>query len=520
MYIICGGMPRSCSTWQYQVACDLVERHLGGQRLGYVETGAELAGRLSAPAPEGWHVVKTHDSHESIAGLLAGGQALGLYSYRDLRDVAYSLVHKLCTPFEQVVLRSRLLHRCLATDAFWASQPGVLCQRYEDLMADPAGGVRAIAAHLGLAPDAAECAAVAERYSLDANKARAARLAQRLRGAGVELGTHTHALVNDPHELLHWNHIRAGEVGAWRAQATPRDLLVLGLICTPWLMARGYEPDGAWAMPGLEHVAELDAELLRTQARLAELEVLGPEALGLARWAHAASKRFPRLRGLLKRFLRRGAAGREEKEQKRGRGRPGRAREAKRANPSAGAARTVCAWDLAGDDLDFPTKTTSPPPVARAVAAAGAGRAGGAHFLASLAALVSHSLYNASKLACFCLAFLLTDWRNFHSSASILPSANSISRSHLASLASILPSLRTLLSMAPKNSLLKAGLTSSFLALALFCAWLRSSIRNFTSLSSIFLSAHSSFLSTFTSASSIVPSARMAAMATFLQSAM
>ncbi len=37
--VICAGMYRACSTWQYEVAAHLVEEHAAGRRLGYLASG-------------------------------------------------------------------------------------------------------------------------------------------------------------------------------------------------------------------------------------------------------------------------------------------------------------------------------------------------------------------------------------------------------------------------------------------------------------------------------------------------
>ena len=44
--VICGGMYRACSTWQYEVVGHLIERHLRGERLGYL-TGEAYAARFA-----------------------------------------------------------------------------------------------------------------------------------------------------------------------------------------------------------------------------------------------------------------------------------------------------------------------------------------------------------------------------------------------------------------------------------------------------------------------------------------
>jgi hypothetical protein len=194
---------------------------------------------------------------------------------------------------------------CLVSDHFWTSQPRTLCQRYEDLVREPVTGVKAIAAHLGVALADDEAVAVAERYSLDANRRRTAELAT--------------DQAPDPQTLLHRNHIRAGRVGGWREEATPRELAVVASICGSWLIARGYEPDDSWAAPALEHLCrQLEAhrlaaramsdELDETRTQLHELQQLGPLALGVARRLHGVSLRHPRLVASVKRLVNRASS--------------------------------------------------------------------------------------------------------------------------------------------------------------------------------------------------------------------
>ena len=52
MDVLCVGMYRSGSTWQYDVVSRLLERHRGGRRLGFV-TGAEYAS-LRGQGAGGW----------------------------------------------------------------------------------------------------------------------------------------------------------------------------------------------------------------------------------------------------------------------------------------------------------------------------------------------------------------------------------------------------------------------------------------------------------------------------------
>ena len=142
--VICGGMYRACSTWQYEVVAHLITHYQGGQRLGYL-TGEQYAAALqpslstglNAPLQAGqWRVVKTHEGDRSFARALAEGRARAVYAHRDVRDVVFSLMHKRGVTFEQL-LRQGMIHQILANDRFWMAQPDVLVQRYDDLVADP-----------------------------------------------------------------------------------------------------------------------------------------------------------------------------------------------------------------------------------------------------------------------------------------------------------------------------------------------------------------------------------------------
>src|SRR5262245_31853587 len=159
MDVLCVGMYRAGSTWQYDVAARLVERR-GGRRLGFV------VGEVYTPPAAGpWRVLKSHDAHPAFAAALRAGRAAALYCYRDLRDVAFSLVHKLGGTFEDVIGRQKWLERCLVNDAFWRRQPGTLCQQYEKLVSEPAAAVAALAGHLDIILDEGEAEGLAAEYS-------------------------------------------------------------------------------------------------------------------------------------------------------------------------------------------------------------------------------------------------------------------------------------------------------------------------------------------------------------------
>jgi hypothetical protein len=249
--VICAGMYRACSTWQYEVAAHLVEEHRGGLRLGYLASGEyrtllqkdhEKAKAGSAKLRD-WRVIKAHEGERSMAAELAAGRACVLYAYRDVRDVVFSLMHKRGKTFEQI-LRQGMIHQILANDRFWMARPNVLIERYEDLLAHPSAGVQELASHLGFALAEGEAERIADQYSQESNRARTEALRQRLEDAGVDLQNAGNTQICDPSSLLHWNHMRQKGAGSWQTSATPRQTAILHRLCGRWLKARGYSLEG------------------------------------------------------------------------------------------------------------------------------------------------------------------------------------------------------------------------------------------------------------------------------------
>ena len=295
MYVLCVGMYRACSTWQYEVIAHLLERHRDGVRLGYL-TGDQFADLDDRGPVDGrWKVLKSHEGHPRFAQVLREGRAIPIYAHRDVRDVAFSLMHKRKIDFETLT-RQGMIHQVLANDRYWSGRPRSLSQRYDRLMGDPEGGVKELAEHLGLALEPGEAAGVAAEYSFRSNRERTRELGRRLQESGKDLGDPSLAQAHDRQTLLHWNHMREGRIGDWRGRATPRQRAMLARICGPWLEAHGYEPDDAGSIAeaiGAEPRAPFDA--LRSELTMAR----GAVACSL----RCLSLQYPRLARAIKPIL-------------------------------------------------------------------------------------------------------------------------------------------------------------------------------------------------------------------------
>lgn len=290
MLVLCAGMYRACSTWQYAVVADLLEHHRAGVRLGYMTGDDFQAWHGGRDLGGEWHVLKSHEGHASFSRLLALGRGLVVYAYRDVRDVAYSLIHKRSIDFA-TLLRRGMLHQILVNDRYWSSRPGALIQRYEAMVQDPVRAVLELGAHVSLALGVPEAQALAREHSLEANKERTRVLGERLKGAGLDLHNPVNAQRYDPHTLLHWNHVRDGRVGDWRDRATAEELWVLDGLVGSWLQDKGYESNGAWAEDGRPSA--------RRRLWWRRLELEGAAVCGL----RCASSQYPGLARIARRLL-------------------------------------------------------------------------------------------------------------------------------------------------------------------------------------------------------------------------
>ncbi len=245
MIVLCVGMYRACSTWQYGVASQILERSGGVDRLGFIWGGdfdrkVDPGGLRDSRA-----VLKSHDAHRRFAEELEAGRAVALYSHRDLRDVVFSWIHKTGSSFEELA-RLGFFDLCLENDRFWRGQPGMLVQSYAHATGEPDAAVAEIAAHIGVDLPGRDAREIAESMSFEANRKRTEAITDRLRAEGEEPSTRDQSRF-DPVSLLHWNHIREGRIGGWRDAATPRQKGVMAHYFGPWLVEHGYEPDDSWA---------------------------------------------------------------------------------------------------------------------------------------------------------------------------------------------------------------------------------------------------------------------------------
>lgn len=235
MWIFCGGMFRSGSTLQFQIASHLVEDRGLGRRVTWHRPDAFDEVRRANPAHRESLVFKAHGLTPAMREEVEKNGARVLTVHRDIRDVVVSAMRKNANPFRKIWRNNRLKHWTNRFDE-WAALPGALVARYDELVASLPHEVHRIASHLGLTLRADEAESIAEAYRIDRQIERTEAVRRRRASEGKTLKF-------DPHSLLHHNHIASGSSGAFRQVLSPAQIRAIEDECGEWMARWGYLPD-------------------------------------------------------------------------------------------------------------------------------------------------------------------------------------------------------------------------------------------------------------------------------------
>lgn len=254
MWVFCGGMFRSGSTVQYQIASHLVEHFGRGERLTW-QNADDFASVKSLHAEDGrLRVFKAHHLSAAIREELDAVGGRVLTTHRDIRDVVASAIRKNGWSFHHI-WKHRMLHRWTERFDAWAALPGALVSRYEDMVTHLDAEAVRIGRLLGMDVTAELAVTIGESYAIDRQRGRTEEV--RLRRDRNELRTKY-----DGHSLLHHNHITSGEIGGYRSLLRPAEIRAIESECGEWMRRWGYPA----ADVDLTFVDRLHGALLRMAA--------------------------------------------------------------------------------------------------------------------------------------------------------------------------------------------------------------------------------------------------------------
>ncbi len=242
MLIICCGMPRSGSTWQYQIVSGLVEKFRVGRRIGFLPAEVYLKSTHATTKTQEFLVLKCHDYHPYFGQLCQDGLAKTIYSFRDIREVALSIAWKLGISILETIHGDALQH---AIDSYylWTATPNILIQRYEAFTSQPQKAILEISSHIGLTLSERDASQLAQNFSKDTNRIYVEKFKNSLLTQGIE--PEKDYLMYDQHSLLHWNHIRPESTKRWQ-DLDPEELQEMSLVVQQWLLDTGFEKNNNW----------------------------------------------------------------------------------------------------------------------------------------------------------------------------------------------------------------------------------------------------------------------------------
>jgi hypothetical protein len=233
--ILCCGMIRSASTVQYQVVVDLVSRNGLGQSIGFADrqSVSEVLQKLQRVV--GLAVAKTHEVFPEFDALIQQDMVSLLYTFRDLRAVALSVMRKWEIPFAHVIGRNGWLDTAVESSIHWLSVPGVCVSRYEDIVLSLPAEVTKWAGVLGLNITCAQAEELAAKYCIQAQQDRI----RKMRIQTGEVSESTRYI--DPESLLHHNHIIDGSLDGWKAGLEKWQIRQIESRFSKWLLDHGYQ---------------------------------------------------------------------------------------------------------------------------------------------------------------------------------------------------------------------------------------------------------------------------------------
>lgn len=242
--ILCCGMIRSASTVQYQVVLDLVRRNGLGQSIGFADRQSVSEVLQKLPRVAGLAVAKTHEVFPEFDALIQQDLVSLLYTYRDLRAVALSVMRKWQIPFAHVIGRNGWLDTAVKSSIHWLSIPGVCVSSYEDIILSLPAEVTKWAGALGLNITCAQAQELATKYCIQAQQDRIRKM---LIPTG-EVSESTSYI--DPESLLHHNHIIDGSLDGWKAGLEKWQVRQIESRFSKWLLDHGYPLTTAVSAPG------------------------------------------------------------------------------------------------------------------------------------------------------------------------------------------------------------------------------------------------------------------------------
>lgn len=157
MLVLCSGMKRSGSTWQFNAVCRILEKKRNVVVEGFLPEDELFVRReeliVWAKDSDVYHVVKTHAVLDLSAYSLSGAEVLTTYTFRDIRDAAVSIKRQFGARGKRLIA---ILDEVIETHEAIQRLPNALIQRYEHFTRQQGEAIRELSDYLETPLDDAE----------------------------------------------------------------------------------------------------------------------------------------------------------------------------------------------------------------------------------------------------------------------------------------------------------------------------------------------------------------------------
>lgn len=190
-------------------------------------------------------IVKVHRFTGSMGLEFAQDHAIGIYTFRDIRDVYVSMMHHQQKPFDDIWnWHGRdFIKTCLDNYKKWTKLPRVLVSKYEEIVEDLPKEVKRIAKHLDINLDSIECQKIAADYVVEIQQERVKQFRDKLLQMPLNPeGSREIVDYHDEDNLLHVNHIDSAKVGRWKEDLSAKEVALIENKVKDWCRSNEYEP--------------------------------------------------------------------------------------------------------------------------------------------------------------------------------------------------------------------------------------------------------------------------------------
>ena len=226
MIVLCNGMPRSASTWSFNV-CRLLLQQLRPEAALCARYHEKISEAIDPLRGSYEHVIlKCHTLDERGRELCRFGVARAIYTHRDPFDAIHSAMVMFQHSFEDALDSIR---RSLDLYQFHRSTGEAHIVSYDAIFRTPEKAIADLAAYLDLSASPELVKRIAAQTSMDAMKEIARQVGRERHGI------RTSRSLYDPETHVHRDHIRDGRTGHGRGYLSAEQLRRAEAALAPYL---------------------------------------------------------------------------------------------------------------------------------------------------------------------------------------------------------------------------------------------------------------------------------------------